>query len=85
MSTEGQAAEPTKDFVRRSTDQSVADGVPSVLACLEVVVAVGAYGRPSSAVRRSMIVLVRFPRKNECAAEGGRLCHKIARYRVSPC
>jgi hypothetical protein len=35
--------EPTKRFVWWSTDKSVSDGVPSVLACLEVVVAVGAY------------------------------------------
>jgi hypothetical protein len=43
MSIEGQATGPTKRFVWWSTDKSVADGVPSVLAGLEVVVAVGAY------------------------------------------
>jgi hypothetical protein len=35
--------EPTKRFVWWSTDKSVADSVPSVLAALETVVAVGAY------------------------------------------
>jgi hypothetical protein len=35
--------EPAKSFVWWSTDKSVSDGVPSVLAGLEVVVAVGAY------------------------------------------
>jgi hypothetical protein len=43
MSTEGQAIEPPKRFVWWSTDKSVADGVASALACLEVVVAVAAY------------------------------------------
>ena len=49
MSTEGQVTEgvapamaPAKRFVWWSTDKSVADGVPTVLAGLEVVVAVAA-------------------------------------------
>jgi hypothetical protein len=40
---QGEAMEPAKRFVWWSTDKSVAEGVPSVLAALEVVVAVGAY------------------------------------------
>jgi hypothetical protein len=42
-STQDQATEPAKRFVWWSTDKSVADGTPSVLAALEVVVAVGVY------------------------------------------
>src|SRR5258708_6877997 len=40
---QNQAIKPAKRFVWWSTDKSVADGVPSALAALEVVVAVGAY------------------------------------------
>jgi hypothetical protein len=41
----GQLIEPAKRFVWWSTEKSVADGVPSVLAALEVEVAVALIGR----------------------------------------
>jgi hypothetical protein len=41
-----QATAPAKRFVWWSTDKSVAEGIPSVLAAVEVVVAVAAYWAP---------------------------------------